>query len=41
MAHFSGDAVLARIFSDDATDPFRLLAAQWLRLAPEQVGHRD
>ncbi len=41
MAHFSGDAALARIFSDGATDPFRLLAAQWLRLAPEQVGHRD
>ena len=38
MAHFSGDAGLALIFADDAgADPFALLAAQWLRVAPDAV----
>ncbi|KAL4428417.1 hypothetical protein ABPG75_002506 [Micractinium tetrahymenae] len=41
MAHFSGDAALTRIFCDDSADPFRLMAAQWLRLPPEQVTQKQ
>lgn len=37
MAHFSGDAGLLRVFSDDTNDPFALLAAQWLGCTPPQV----
>lgn len=40
----SGDEGLARIFSDDGTDPFALLAGRWLgrppgEVTPEQRGH--
>jgi hypothetical protein len=38
MAHFSGDAGLARIFACEGADPFRLLAAQWLGVAEAEVG---
>ncbi|EFN55218.1 hypothetical protein CHLNCDRAFT_52598 [Chlorella variabilis] len=40
MAHFSGDPGLARVFSEDGADPFRLLAAQWLGAPQEQARPR-
>ncbi|KAK9824289.1 hypothetical protein WJX72_009203 [[Myrmecia] bisecta] len=37
MAHFSGDEALCKLLCDLSQDPFRNLAAQWLKLPLEQV----
>jgi DNA polymerase family A len=37
MAHLSRDEGLCSLLCQTQTDPFRMLAAKWLRLEPDQV----
>lgn len=41
MAHFAQDPGLCATLRDATQDPFRRLAAQWLRAPEHQVGHTD